>query len=194
MIRKLAEHQVGQRVRSDGPQPPVEGPARHHGRRPGLVGSSPRRCWARPRQPLRVDRARRQGAFGLIGFCRRYLKLVVRRLARLIAATSISGSPSPASAPPSPVRDAKTPNRDDADRAVLQGLRAARSPLFIVVALLVIVGLLECGQPHRRLAAPRSCRRWLVPARSACSPTRRATWCSANYLGIPYNAAPARCW
>ncbi len=63
MIRKLAEHQIGQRVRTDGPQTHLQ-QGRHadHGR-PADPGGDRRGDAAvgRPRQPLRVDHARGHG-------------------------------------------------------------------------------------------------------------------------------------
>ncbi len=198
MIRWLAEYQVGQRVRSDGPQT--------HLTKAGTptMGGALILAAIVAATLLWADLANRfvwivllvTLAFGLIGFWDDYLKLVVGNSRGLIARykyfwQSVAGL----GARDRAVRHRAVAGRDDAVRAVLQARRACRSACcFIAAHLLRDRRHEQRGEPDRRPRRPRDhAGRARRRARSACSRTRRATSCSRTTSASRTSPAPARC-
>jgi phospho-N-acetylmuramoyl-pentapeptide-transferase len=191
MIRKLAEHQVGQRVRSDGPQTHLSkaGTPTMGGALILVAVVAATLLWA--------DLANRfvwivlavTVAFGLIGFWDDYLKLVVGNSRGLIARykyfwQSVAGL----GAAVALYATAKTPIETTFIVPLFKDILLPLGPLFIVVAYFVIVGSSNAVNLTDGLDGLA-----IMPAVMVAGALGVFAYASGNvvfsgYLGIPYIA------
>jgi len=191
MIRKLAEHQVGQRVRSDGPQSHLSkaGTPTMGGALILVAIVTATLLWA--------DLANRfvwivlgvTAAFGLIGFWDDYLKLVVGDSRGLIARykyfwQSVAGL----GAAIALYATAKTPIETTLIVPFFKDFVLPLGPLFIVVAYFVIVGSSNAVNLTDGLDGLAIMPAVLVAGALGVFAYASGNVVFANYLGIPYIA------
>jgi phospho-N-acetylmuramoyl-pentapeptide-transferase len=191
MIRKLAEHQVGQRVRSDGPQTHLSkaGTPTMGGALILVAIVAATLLWA--------DLANRfvwivlgvTVAFGLIGFWDDYLKLVVGNSRGLIARykyfwQSVAGL----GAAVALYVTAKTPVETTLIVPFFKDVLIPLGPLFIVVAYFVIVGSSNAVNLTDGLDGLAIMPSVLVAGALGVFAYASGNVVFANYLGIPYVA------
>jgi phospho-N-acetylmuramoyl-pentapeptide-transferase len=191
MIRKLAEHQVGQRVRSDGPQSHLSkaGTPTMGGALILVAIVTATLLWA--------DLANRfvwivlgvTVAFGLIGFWDDYLKLVVGDSRGLIARykyfwQSVAGL----GAAIALYATAKTPIETTLIVPFFKDFLLPLGPLFIVVAYFVIVGSSNAVNLTDGLDGLAIMPAVLVAGALGVFAYASGNVVFANYLGIPYIA------
>jgi len=191
MIRKLAEHQVGQRVRSDGPQTHLSkaGTPTMGGALILVAIAAATLLWA--------DLANRfvwivlavTVAFGLIGFWDDYLKLVVGDSRGLIARhkylwQSVAGL----GAAVALFATARTPIETTLIVPFFKDVMLPLGPLFVVVAYLVIVGSSNAVNLTDGLDGLAIMPAVLVAGALGVFAYASGNVVFANYLGIPHIA------